>query len=123
VSNVSDPTNASDPKPSRARVVLKPGTVILVEGAQAELCGDTEVETASHDLLVKHTAFVEYPKVVTIDGVTFEAKSAAHEAELRAQAAAAAAEALKPASSLEDVEVEMDNPDFDKPRGKAAKKK
>lgn len=110
---------STDPKPTPSRVTLKAGTVITVDGLPAELCGDTEVETSSHDLLVKNTAFVEYPKAVTIDGQTFTAESAAHEAELQASATAAQA----PVEEAPDGELEMDNPDFDKPRGKSSKKK
>ena len=44
---------------STHRVTLKAGTCVHVDGVPVELTVDTEVETASHELLLKHTHFEE----------------------------------------------------------------
>ncbi len=82
----------------------------------------------------------EYPKAIEVDGVPLTVTSAEDEARWRAVAAPVAAVEPEPvaepepepesapepaADPLDDVTVEMDNPDFDPPKSKktAAKKK
>lgn len=115
-----------------ARFTLKPGTPITVDGVEAQLVGEAVIEAAGdrHEALARYTtepAFQEYPKMVNAGGVEKIVHSAEEEALWCHPPQPDAAPDSEPARAdpLDDVSVEMDNPDLNEPPKKkgAAKKK